>query len=112
MNITSKNLNSNIEFKRKKEKSIIKLMIKIYCKGNCDKNNQNEMCFSCKNLLNYANEKIDKCPFIESKTFCSKCKIHCYDELNRKQIKKVMKYSGPRMLFYNPVLVFKHLLSK
>lgn len=103
----------DLKDKRNKEKQIVKVMIELYCKANCDaKNNQYALCNDCLNLLYYANKKIDKCPFMKNKTFCSKCKIHCYDKVNREKIKNVMKYSGPRMLFYNPVLVIKHLISK
>ena len=26
----------------------------------------------------YARECSDKCPFMETKTFCSNCRVHCY----------------------------------
>lgn len=42
------------------------------------------------------------------KKFCSSCKIHCYREEERKKIREVMKFSGPRMLIYHPLLVIKH----
>ena len=89
--------------KREKEKSIVTLVIKLYCKKHDDIDELH--------LLSYVNERIDKCPMMEQKTFCSKCKIHCYRQEYREKIKKVMRYSGPRIFFYHPILVIKHTLK-
>lgn len=93
----------DIAKKREKEKSIVTLMIKLYCKKHDDIDELH--------LLSYVNERIDKCPMMEQKTFCSKCKIHCYRQEYREKIKKVMRYSGPRIFFYHPILVIKHTLK-
>lgn len=93
----------DIAKKREKEKSIVTLMIKLYCKKHDDIDELD--------LLRYVNERIDKCPMMEQKTFCSKCKIHCYRQEYREKIKKVMRYSGPRIFFYHPILVIKHTLK-
>ena len=45
---------------------------------------------------------------METKTFCSACKVHCYSKENKEKIRKVMRYAGPRMLLYHPVLAIKH----
>ncbi len=55
----------------------------------------------CENLYKYACLRIDKCPFMETKTFCSGCKVHCYQKEYRSQVKKVMRFSGKYMLFYH-----------
>lgn len=34
----------------------------------------------CEDLYKYACLRIDKCPFMETKTFCSGCKVHCYQK--------------------------------
>ena len=47
--------------------------------------------------------------FMETKTFCSQCKVHCYKTKQREQIRKVMRFSGPRMLFYHPIMAIRHL---
>lgn len=62
-------------------------------------------------LKKYVEFRLDKCPFQEEKTFCSNCKIHCYKKDMRELIKKVMRYSGPRMIFYHPILAIKHLVE-
>ncbi|MBP6980491.1 MAG: nitrous oxide-stimulated promoter family protein, partial [Bacteroides sp.] len=46
------------------------------------------------------------------KGMCKYCKIHCYSPQKRKEIKKVMRFAGPRMLLYAPWQVIKHWLKK
>ena len=46
---------------------------------------------------------------METKTFCSACKVHCYKPEMREQIRTVMRWSGPRMLFVHPVLAIRHM---
>ena len=94
--------------KREKEKRMIKEMISLYC---CKKHHSRHLCTECNELLNYANMRIDKCPFMGTKTFCSKCKVHCYKPDMQKKIKEVMRFSGPRMLFYHPVLALRHFIE-
>ena len=92
----------DLEAKRNKGIEIIELMIKIYCKKNDDINEEE--------LINYCTNKIQKCPMMETKTFCSQCPVHCYQKDMREKIKKVMRYSGPRLIFHHPILCIKHYL--
>lgn len=46
---------------------------------------------------------------METKTFCSNCKVHCYRPEMREKIRVVMRYSGPRMLFCHPILALRHV---
>ena len=94
--------------KRQNEKDIVELMIKVYCREKHGKHK--ELCSDCRELLEYATKRIDHCPYIETKTFCSACKTHCYSTEMRKKIKLAMKYSGPRMLLYHPIMAIRHLL--
>ncbi len=96
--------------KIEKEKRIVKLMISEYSKGH-DKIplEENERLIQ---LLNYAYLRLDKCPFQDKKKFCSKCKIHCYKKDMQNRMKEVMRYSGPRMLFKHPILLFKHIFQR
>lgn len=98
----------DIEKKKEQEKMLLKQMIEIYCrkKHNC----KDVLCDECQELLNYANSKIEKCPFMETKTFCSNCKVHCYEKDMREKIKMVMRFSGPRIIFHYPILVIKHAI--
>lgn len=98
----------DISDKREKEKAIVEKMIRIYCKSN---HKQKQLCPQCRELLEYANQRVDKCPFMESKTFCSNCKVHCYKPEMRERIREVMKFSGPRMMIYHPILAIKHVIE-
>lgn len=89
--------------KREEERKIVMEMINLYYKHHPDEYDES--------FIEYVNARITHCPRMEEKTFCSKCPIHCYREERRNQIKKVMKYSGPRMIFHHPLLVIKHAVS-
>lgn len=93
------------------EVSTIQTMIAIYCKGHKHERNSGELCEECKALLDYANERIDRCPRKEVKTFCNTCPIHCYKPVYRNKIKEVMKYSGPRLLYHHPLIAIRHMLN-
>lgn len=93
----------NIEDKRQKEMNIVTLMIHLYCQYHNDINE--------KELIDYAILRIKKCPMMKKKTFCSRCEIHCYEKNMQDKIKKVMRYSGPRMIFYHPIITIKHMMK-
>lgn len=94
--------------KRKSEIKMLSLMIGIYCRRshNCD-----ELCDECKELLVYASSRVNRCPFMETKTFCSSCKSHCYSPIMRERIRDVMRYSGKWMLIYHPIIAVKHIID-
>ena len=93
-----------------KEKKTIVIMVKMYC-HNHHAVGKDQLCQDCEDLLQYALQRIDKCPFGEGKGPCSQCEIHCYKPSMRELIQKVMRYSGPRMLTKHPVLAISHLLK-
>ena len=99
----------NTQSKREKEKQVVSLMIHLYCKKN--HGTKGRLCPDCQQLLDYAMLRSDKCPFMETKTFCSNCRVHCYKADMRQKIKEVMRFSGPRMIFYHPVLAIRHLIE-
>lgn len=92
-----------------KEKLVVKEMIELYCKK---KEKNKELCEECKSLLDYAYKRLGHCKFGEYKSSCQKCPIHCYKKDMRERMRQVMRFSGPRMLFYHPVAALKHLLQK
>ena len=91
------------------EKTTVKAMIEIYCKAN---HKGQFMCEECSKLIDYAFLRLDKCKYNENKPSCKKCKTHCYNTENRNRIRKIMRFSGKRMIFYNPILSLRHLLKK
>lgn len=99
-----------VEEKRAEEKKILSLMIDMYCKGNHKdlRPDKKTLCPECQKTKDYAIFRTEKCPFMETKTFCKVCKVHCYNAENKEKIRNVMRYCGPRMLFSHPALTIKH----
>ncbi len=91
-----------------KEKGIVRLMIKYYCRK---QHKSFELCNECEELIDYSCSKLDACRYGETKFFCSICKTHCYNKVQREKIRAVMKYSGPRMIIYMPIEYIKHLFK-
>ncbi|MBW8001923.1 MAG: nitrous oxide-stimulated promoter family protein [Planctomycetes bacterium] len=93
------------------EKKTIKAMIDIFCSAH-HQTKKNTLCFDCSQLIEYANARLDKCPFGPDKGPCLKCEIHCYKQEMRDKIKQVMRFSGPRMLKSHPILAINHLIKE
>ena len=93
-----------------REKKTIDKMVHVYCKGNHDTKG-NKLCSDCSEFLDYAFLRLDKCPFQEEKSTCGKCLVHCYKPALRTKISKVMRYSGPRILLYHPILALHHFFD-
>ncbi|MDL2247714.1 nitrous oxide-stimulated promoter family protein [Bacteroides sp. OttesenSCG-928-J23] len=90
------------------EKHTVELMIRLYCRKH---KHGNVPCEKCMELLSYARARLNRCPFGEEKTTCKKCPRHCYRSDMRERMKQVMRYSGPRMIWYHPRLALKHLIK-
>lgn len=90
------------------EKDVVEQMIRLYCR----KREGNKMlCPSCQELLDYAHRQLDRCRFGNDKPTCKKCPIHCYRPDMKEHIRKVMRWSGPRMILYHPLAAIKHLMG-
>jgi predicted amidophosphoribosyltransferase len=87
----------------------VEAMVRLYC---ADQHQAEAgLCKACDELLAYAGERLERCPFQESKTTCAKCPVHCYRPEMRERVRAVMRYAGPRMLFRHPVMAVLHLLD-
>lgn len=82
-------------------------MIHLYCSKNHHTKN---LYPDCKELLDYAQTRSQRCPFMEKKTFCAHCKVHCYKTEMRERIRQVMRNAGPRMIIYDSKTAFWHML--
>ena len=100
---------NKIESKREREKRTVSLMIRIYCKKK--HGTKKGLCPECEALDAYARMRSDKCPFMETKTFCSNCKVHCYKADMREKIRAVMRFSGSRMIFSHPIMAIRHVIE-
>ena len=107
-----KKMKNKIEKKQQKEQYVVEEMIRLYCRKNHSgyRKDTKQMCPACQELSDYAKQRSGKCPFMEQKTFCANCKVHCYKPQMREEIRRVMRFSGPRMLLYHPVLAVWHLV--
>ena len=94
--------------KREREKQLVSQMIALYCKKH---HGGKRLCPQCAALDRYARQRSDRCPFMETKTFCSNCKVHCYRPEMRESIRAVMVFSGPRMIFHHPLVSVRHMIE-
>lgn len=91
------------------EQQVIRQMIQLYCRK---KEGNETLCDSCRELLEYATQRLDRCRYGAAKPTCRKCSIHCYRPDMRVRIQAVMRWAGPRMLFHHPLAAVKHLLRE
>lgn len=92
------------------EKKTVATMIKLYC--NKIHNTKEHLCTECLELYEYTLKRLDECKFGNNKSNCGACKIHCYKNTMREKIIIVMRYSGPRMIIYHPIMAIKHLVYR
>ncbi len=95
--------------KREKEKLLLGQMIALYCRK--QHRTKEGLCPQCAALDAYARQRSDRCPFMENKTFCSNCRVHCYEPHMREKIRKVMRFSSPRMLLVHPIPAIRHAIE-
>ena len=91
------------------EKKTVEQMIRLYCRL---KEGNRQLCPECSSLLQYAHARLDRCKFGEQKKTCRQCPVHCYKKDMRERMRTVMRFSGPRMMWYHPVDAIKHLLRE
>ena len=91
------------------EKKIVTVVVELYCRKNHGGEN---ICPDCAELLGYAIKRLDKCTFGDKKPACKHCPVHCYKPVMRERIREVMRWAGPRMIFYRPGAALRHMLSK
>ena len=94
----------------KREKKTIDKMVHVYWKGNHGTKN-NQLFDECIEFLSYAFMRLDKCPFQEEKSTCGKCLVHCYRPDMKEKAKKIMRYSGPRLIYRSPILALHHVFD-
>jgi hypothetical protein len=91
-----------------RERRTVRTMIRLFCRFH---HGGRTLCADCHALSEYADSRLDGCPYGEGKPACLDCPIHCYDPARRDQIRRVMRWAGPRMLWRHPVLALLHLLD-
>lgn len=84
-----------------REKLTIKKMIALY-ESQCPQASAVQGHYDA--LFAYAQKRLDKCVFGEEKPACKQCPVHCYQPAKREEMKQIMRWAGPRMLWRHPVL--------
>ncbi|MBN1911054.1 MAG: nitrous oxide-stimulated promoter family protein [Pirellulales bacterium] len=92
-----------------REKKTLLAMIRIYCRA--QHGSRGGLCPDCQALQDYALARLGRCPFGAKKPTCAQCTVHCYKPQMQRQIRDVMRFSGPRMIFRRPILAIRHLLD-
>lgn len=95
--------------KIEEEQQVVEQMIRLYCRK---KEGNKELCSECKELLQYATARLERCKFGENKPTCKKCPIHCYRPQMKERMCKVMRWAGPRMIWYHPIAAIKHIIRE
>ena len=88
----------------------ISKMVGIYCTDHHD-GSGDALCEACQEFMDYAEVRLEKCPYGEDKPTCANCPIHCYKPARREQARAIMRYAGPRMLLRHPILAIAHKLD-
>lgn len=91
----------------KRERKTLLAMIRIFCRD--QHQSGPALCADCEALLDYATLRLARCRFREHKPTCAHCTVHCYQAKWREQVKAVMRYAGPRMIWRHPLLSLYHL---
>jgi len=90
-----------------RERKTVAAMLRIYCRD--QHGGERQLCEQCAQLHAYATRRLDRCPYGAEKPACVDCPIHCYQADRRQEIRAVMRYAGPRMLWRHPYLALRHL---
>ncbi|WP_092433904.1 nitrous oxide-stimulated promoter family protein [Williamwhitmania taraxaci] len=91
------------------EKRMVRLMIEFYCRK---EHHTKKPCSECLTLIDYAHKRLDRCKYGNQKPSCGSCTTHCYRKTEQEQIRRVMRYSGPRMVLYHPIASLKYVIFR
>ena len=105
----AKSKNDVAEARLAREWQTMKAMVRIYCR---DKHRTDGgLCAECEQFLAYANVRLERCHFGPDKPTCAKCPVHCYQRERREQVREIMRYAGPRMMWEHPWMSLRHWMD-
>jgi hypothetical protein len=85
-------------------------MVALYCRDHHG-SEAAAPCPQCAGFLDYAERRLEKCPYGQDKPTCANCPVHCYKKAPREFAREVMRYAGPRMMTRHPYLALMHLVD-
>ena len=90
-------------------------MVRIYCRDQHQERGQlardTDLCDECRQFLDYAGVRLERCRFGQEKPTCANCPVHCYQRDRREQARVIMRYAGPRMIWEHPLMSLRHWLD-
>lgn len=96
--------------RRAREWRTVSAMVRMYCHAHHGSRGS-ALCEACGPLYDYAQRRLERCVFGDAKPTCANCSVHCYKPRLREQMRTVMVWAGPRMLWRHPVLAIRHMLD-
>jgi len=100
---------SSIGPKIQKEKETVEKFIRLYCEKKHEPSSK-PICSECNNMLDYSHQRLELCQYQEDKPTCRKCPVHCFKPTMREEIRRVMRFSGPRFVLRAPMDWIRHQL--
>ncbi|EGN57529.1 nitrous oxide-stimulated promoter family protein [Hallella multisaccharivorax] len=92
-----------------REKRTIAFMIRLYCRYHLHLSQPDKVHAE---LIDYCQRRLDRCHWQDRKPPCKYCSSHCYAPRQREEVRRVMRWTGPRMIFFAPIEVIRHLFGK
>jgi hypothetical protein len=92
-----------------RELATVRAMLGLYCQHQHQRQPPVDLCPECADLWAFVEERVAHCPHLPAKPTCARCLIHCFKPDRRQQIRKVMRFAGPRMLWRHPWLTLLHV---
>ena len=95
--------------KREREAQMVSQMIALWCRGHHGGGHAVEQA-GHDGPVRVKLARIEHCPHMGTKTFCSACPSHCYRPAMREKIREIMRWSGPRMIRHRPITAVRHAM--
>jgi hypothetical protein len=95
----------------KREHATFRCMAEIYCSHHHG-TTRGGLCTRCETLMQYAERRLEKCPYGAAKPTCANCPVHCYKPAQREAARDIMRFAGPRMPRRHPLRALMHLFDK
>ena len=95
----------------RREHQTLVCMTWIYCEHHHGAG-EDGLCPDCGALMDYAEKRLERCPYGTSKPTCANCPIHCYKPAQRDTAREIMRFAGPRMTWRHPIRALTHLFDK
>ena len=99
--------------RHEKDAATLYAMASIYCNAMHTQAPKGEhgICSNCEALVLYSLERADGCPNGHEQN-CADCEIHCYKPQMREEIRCMMRYAAPRMVYKHPIMTIGFVRKK